>query len=85
MAIHSINPGSNAYIQRDRVFFQWMYICLDVCKKGFINGCRPVICLNGCHLKGEYRGQLICAIGKDVNDNIFSIAFTVAETETKES
>ena len=57
MAIHSTNPGSNTYIQRDRVFFKRMYICLDACKKEFINGCRPVICLDGCHLKGEYGGN----------------------------
>jgi hypothetical protein len=62
-----------------------MYICLDACKNGFINGCRPVICLDGCHLKVEYGGQLLCAIGKDGNDDIFPIAFAVAEAETRES
>ena len=85
MAIHSTNPGSSAYIQRDGVFFQRMYICLDACKKGFINGCRPIICLDECHLKEEYEGQLLCAIGKDGNDDIFSIAFAMAEVETRES
>jgi hypothetical protein len=41
MAVHNTNLGSSAYIQRDEVFFQRMYICLDACKKGFINGCWP--------------------------------------------
>jgi hypothetical protein len=64
-------------------FFIKMYICLDACKKGFINGCRPVICLDACHLKGNMGGQLLCAIGKDGNDDMFPIAFTMAEVETK--
>ena len=79
MAIHSTNPGSNAYIQRDGGFFLRMYICLDACKKGFINDCRPVICLDACHLKREYGEQLLCAIGKDGNDDMFPIALVVAE------
>ena len=44
-----------------------------------------VICLNGYHQKGEYGEQLLCAIGKDSNDDIFPIAFAVAEVETRES
>jgi predicted secreted Zn-dependent protease len=62
-----------------------MYICFDACKKRFINGCRPVICLDAYHLKGEYGRHLLCAIGKDGNDGMFHITFAVAETETKES
>ncbi|XP_059454997.1 uncharacterized protein LOC132185210 [Corylus avellana] len=84
-AVRSTNPGSSAFIQRERAFFQRMYICLDACKKGFKHGCWPIICLDACHLKGEYVGQLLCAIGKDGNDHMFPIAFAVAEAETKES
>jgi hypothetical protein len=84
-AIRLTNPGSGTFIQRDGPFFQRMYISLDACKKGFINGCRPVICLDACHLKGEHGGQLLCAIGTDGNDDIFPIAFAVAEAETRDS
>jgi hypothetical protein len=66
-------------------FFQIMYICLDACKKGFINGYWPVICLDAYHLKGDYGGQLLCAIGKDGNGDMFSIAFAMAKAETNES
>jgi hypothetical protein len=84
-AILLTNPGSSAFIQRDGPFFQRMYISLNACKKAFINGCRPVICLDACHLKGEHGGQLLCAIGTNGNDDIFSIAFAVAEAETRDS
>jgi hypothetical protein len=30
-------------------------------------------------------GQLLCAIGTDGNDDIFSIAFAVAKAETRDS
>ena len=54
-------------------------ICLDACKNGFKYGCRPIICLDACHLKGKYRGQLLCAIGKDGNEDMFPIQFAVAK------
>ena len=78
-----MNPGSSAYVCRDGAFFQRMYICLEACKRGFKFGCRPILCLDACHLKREYRGHLICAIGLDENDDLFPIAYAVTEAETK--
>ena len=62
-----------------------MYICLEACKRGFKFGCRPMLYLDACHLKGEYRRQLLCAIGVDGNDDTFPIAYDVAKAETRES
>jgi hypothetical protein len=76
------NHGSSCYIQRNGAFFQRMYIYLYACKKGFNYGCGPIISLDAWHLKGAYGGQLLCVIGKDGNNNMFSIAFAVAEAET---
>ncbi|KAK2382535.1 hypothetical protein QL285_070062 [Trifolium repens] len=61
------------------------YFCFDGCKKGFINGCRPFIGVDGCHLKTKYGGQILIAVGRDPNDQYFPLAFGVVETETKES
>ncbi|KAH1215927.1 hypothetical protein GmHk_13G036969 [Glycine max] len=44
--------------------------------------CRPLIGLDGCFLKGEYRGQLLTAIGKDGNNQMLPIAYAVVEAET---
>jgi hypothetical protein len=41
--------------------------------------------LDACHLKGEIGGQLLCVIGKDGNNDMFPIAYTVAEGETRSS
>ncbi|RVW32335.1 hypothetical protein CK203_078920 [Vitis vinifera] len=66
-------------------------VTLDQCYKAkrmafkMIHGCRPLIGIDGCHLKGTTGGQLLVAVGKDVNDNISPIAFDIVEIENKSS
>ncbi|XP_062170398.1 uncharacterized protein LOC133876128 [Alnus glutinosa] len=84
-AILRSNPNSSAYVKIERSCFQRLYICLDACNKGFKYGCRPIVCLDACHLKGEVGDQLLCTIGKDGNDDMFPIAYVVAEGETRAS
>lgn len=84
-AIMKWNPRSSAFVQQEGPCFQRMYICLYACKAGFKYGCRPIICLDACHLKGEYGGQLLCAVGTDGNDDMFPIAYAAAEAENKSS
>ncbi|QHO43641.1 uncharacterized protein DS421_5g164420 [Arachis hypogaea] len=54
------NPGSSLSILVDRPSithqprFMRMYMCLDAVKKGFLAGCRPIIGVDGCHLKGDH-------------------------------
>ena len=55
---------------------------LDACKRGFLSGCRPVICLDGCHIKTKFGGQLLTAVGMDPNDCIYPIAMAVVEVES---
>ena len=54
---------------------------LDACKRGFLAGCRPLIGIDCCYLKGTTEGQLLVAVGKDGNDNIFPIAYAIVEIE----
>ncbi|KAL6321992.1 hypothetical protein AAG906_035912 [Vitis piasezkii] len=84
-AIRKWNVGSTVKIQTTNDVFERMYICLDACKRGFLAGCRPLIGIDGCHLKGTTGGQLLVAVGKDGNDNIFPIAFAIVEIENKSS
>ena len=39
--------------------FKRMYVCLVACKKGFLAVCRPIIGLDGCHIKGLHQGHLL--------------------------
>ncbi|KAI5344527.1 hypothetical protein L3X38_012404 [Prunus dulcis] len=52
-----------------------MYICWGACKEGFKAGCRPVIGLDGCHLKSPYEGQLLSAVGLDANNMTWVIFY----------
>ncbi|CAN1120663.1 hypothetical protein LINPERHAP2_LOCUS335 [Linum perenne] len=80
--VRKSNVGSTIFVDTDNdSFFRRMYCCLDACKKGFISGCRKVICLDGCFLKTEYGGQLLSAIGIDANNGIFPIAYAVVRSE----
>jgi hypothetical protein len=65
--------------------FLRLYMCLAACKDGFRAACRPVIGLDGCFLKGHYKGQLLTAVGRDPNDNIYPIAIAVVESECRDS
>ncbi|XP_074297239.1 uncharacterized protein LOC141627945 [Silene latifolia] len=62
-----------------------MYICLHACKKGFKEGCRPIIGIDGCHLKGVFPGMCLVAVGKDGNNNIYPVAWAVVEVENTEA
>jgi len=57
------NPGSTFFLTCLDGFFSTLYMSLDACKRGFLAGCRPVICLDGCHIKTKFGGQMLTAIG----------------------
>ena len=46
---------------------------------------RPFIGLDGCHLKGPYRGVLLSTMSLNANNDLFSLAFMVVENENKDS
>nr|KAJ0191613.1 hypothetical protein LSAT_V11C800397910 [Lactuca sativa] len=54
-------------------------------KDGWIVACRRVIGVDGCFLKGICRAQLLVAMSRDANNNIFLIAWVVVEVENKET
>ena len=89
--VRRYNPNSCLKLMVDRPTigleprFQRMYVRLGAQKEGFLASCRPVIGLDGCHLKGHYGGQLLSAIGRDGNDDMFPVAILVVEAENKDS
>jgi hypothetical protein len=65
--------------------FLRFFISLIACSKGFLDGCRPYICLDACHLKGKFNGVLVAATGVDGDNSIFPVAYSVLESENKNS
>ena len=63
--------------------FKRFYVCLDACKKGFLDSCRPS--LDACHLRGFVKGWILAAVGVDANDGMYPIAFAVCARENNDS
>ena len=83
--LRKTNPYSTFYLNLDGNIFKSLYVSLGACKRGFLGGCRRLICLDGCHLKTKYGGIMLTAVGIDPNDCIFPIAFGVVEVECLDS
>ncbi|XP_075654909.1 uncharacterized protein LOC142625087 [Castanea sativa] len=54
-------------------------------RKGFINGCRPFLGIDGCHLKGSFEGVLLATIFLDGNNGLFLVAVAIVEVECEDS
>ncbi|XP_058218412.1 uncharacterized protein LOC131329341 [Rhododendron vialii] len=86
------NPGTSVYLHFKKDMdgittdkFERMYICWAALKKGFIEGCRPIIGVDGCHLKGPHGGQLLAAVAIDGNNQIYPVAYAMVEVEDEAS
>ncbi|KAL5566925.1 hypothetical protein UlMin_030089 [Ulmus minor] len=69
----------------DNPHFQRLYICLGSLKAGWRAGCRPILGLDGCFIKGHHKGHLLAAVGVDGNNQMYPVAYVVVESETKET
>lgn len=81
------NPGSIAQWSRSCVDHKFVGLCIafKASLDGFVNGCRPIIGLDGCFLKGKYGGAVLSAISLDGNNGLFPVAIYVARGEDYES
>ncbi|XP_042029772.1 uncharacterized protein LOC121776652 [Salvia splendens] len=46
---------------------------------------KPVLSVNGTHLRGRLKGKLLAAVGYDANKNCLPVAFAIVDEETNES
>ena len=83
------NPGSHVQIcvepEGPGVIFEKFYVAFKGVLDGWREGCRRVICLDGCFLKGICRGELIAAVGRDANNSIYPLAWAVINVESKDT
>ncbi|XP_028076867.1 uncharacterized protein LOC114278907 [Camellia sinensis] len=89
--IRSSNPGTTISMKVKEVpkvheedaqmpKFKRLYL-----KKSFQNACRPVIGVDGCHLKRPHGGVLLTVVGMDANNCIFLFAYAIIEKEKKKT
>nr|KAJ0211779.1 hypothetical protein LSAT_V11C400183140 [Lactuca sativa] len=84
------NHGSTVKLDMEdgpdgKQYFSKFYCCFQGVKQGWIEGCRRVIGLDGCFLKGVCKGELLCAIRRDANDKIYPITWAVVNVENKQN
>ncbi|KAH9744160.1 SWIM-type domain-containing protein [Citrus sinensis] len=90
-AIHQADPGAICKVLCDtasypeKCLFQRFFVAFPAQKNAFLNGCRPFIGIDGCHLKGKYGGVLLAAIATDANKGIVPLAICVCEIENTET
>ncbi|WVZ53833.1 hypothetical protein U9M48_004722 [Paspalum notatum var. saurae] len=48
-------------------------------------GCRKVIGLDGCFFKGATSGELLCALGRDSNNQMYPVAWAVVDKENNDN
>ena len=79
------NPGSIIVLDRTADnHFQCLFICYAASANGF-GDCRPVLGLNGAHLKAKYLGILLAATGIDANGSLFPLAYAVVDAENDDN
>ncbi|XP_052625692.1 uncharacterized protein LOC128132781 [Lactuca sativa] len=82
------NPGSTCQVgvttnPDGKNYFHRFYICFKALSVSWKRGCRRVIGLDGCFLKGQVKGELLTAIGRDANNQVYPIAWAVVDVENK--
>ena len=78
MMLEPIVPGSPFILKR-------FYVCFKACKQGFLDGCRHITRLDECFLKGRVKCELLSAMGRDANNQMYSMAWAMVEGENKDS
>lgn len=82
------NPGSTCKVSvtvnpDGKNYFHRFYIGFKALSDGWKLGCRRVIGLDGCFLKGQVKGELLTVIGRDANNQVYPIAWVVVDVENK--
>ncbi|XP_075111254.1 protein FAR1-RELATED SEQUENCE 4-like [Nicotiana tabacum] len=81
----SKNPRTYTNIKiDDNNRFLYMFYAYGSSIAGW-NHCRPVIAVDATFLKSKYRGVLMISVSKDANNQIFPLAFGIAESENNNS
>ena len=69
------NPNSTAVVStkknaNDQDEFLGVCICIGPLKRGYLESYRPVLSLDGCFIKGPWKGQNLVAVGRDGNNQM---------------
>nr|GEW20354.1 transposase, MuDR, MULE transposase domain protein [Tanacetum cinerariifolium] len=66
----------------DKRVFEMLFIALGASIRKFLNYLCPLLIIDAAHLKGEYKGTNLVAVGMDGNNQIMPVAFGICKGET---
>ncbi|GJV08502.1 hypothetical protein Tco_1346158 [Tanacetum coccineum] len=73
------NQGAVTRIKTDNEgVFEMLFIALGASIRTFLNYLRPLLIIDATHLKSEYKGTNLVAVGMDENNQIVPVAFALA-------
>ncbi|MQL74236.1 hypothetical protein Taro_006589 [Colocasia esculenta] len=79
------NPGSVLSLEVDPETqrFKCFFICFQASAYGFEVGCRPMLFLDGTHIKQHrVQGVILAASALNGNNELFTVAYSIADSET---
>ncbi|GKB36216.1 mutator type transposase [Tanacetum coccineum] len=65
--------------------FRRIYVCLGALKRGFREGGKELLGLDGAFMRGQYPGQMLTVVGVDANNGIYPVAYGIVESENQYS
>ncbi|XP_022154923.1 protein FAR1-RELATED SEQUENCE 4-like [Momordica charantia] len=82
-AVKIMNPGTIFELELDdSKYFKYVFMAMGQSIRGFMCCIRPVLVIDGAHLKGKYGGVLLTASAVDANNQIYSVAFAIVGSES---
>jgi len=67
------------------MFVKCLTITIFLQLRAYINTCRPALIIDGAHLKGEFKGKMLLAVGMDGNNQIVPVAYGICKSECTEA
>ncbi|CAI9303466.1 unnamed protein product [Lactuca saligna] len=66
-------------------YFKRFYVGFKAFRDGWSRGCRRVIGLDGSFWKGQVKGEILTAIGRDANNHVYLIAWAIVNVENRDN
>lgn len=87
---HRSNPGSTVDLvtitREDGVeIFDKFYVCFEALRTIWRPHCRPIFGIDGFFLKSSSAGQLLAAVGRDANNQIYPVVWGVVDVESADN
>ncbi|KAH9752662.1 SWIM-type domain-containing protein [Citrus sinensis] len=80
------NEGTVTHLKQDGDGnFLYYFVALGSSIKGFMQYIRPVIAVDGTHLKGLYRGSMFVATCLDGNNQLYPLAIGIMDSENNDA